>query len=1411
MEASAVKVLLIDDESDLLDVSRQFLELDPKFSPDTATSAADALKLIRLQDYDVIVSDYQMPGQDGIQLLKEIRGTGNKVPFILFTGKGREEVAIEALNAGADYYLQKGGDPRSQFAELQNMIVKSIQKHRMELDLRENEEKFKNIFNSANDSIHILNLDGRILEINNIGCDWLGYTKQEMLQKNVKDIDAKEYSRQVPARMKEVMERGYALFETEWVTRSGKVIPVEVSARKINYAGRPAILTVARDVTERKRNGQTLIENEVKFRTVADFTYDWEYWIAPDGHIIHCSPSCERITGYSSDELSHDPSLILEMVHPEDKPLLDKHLEMEMGAEPFEFDFRIITRKGEIRWISHACQAVFDDRERHLGRRVGNRDITERKRAEEAMRNIQAQLRIAMDLAKLVHWEYDVDKDLFTFDDQFYALYGSNEEKEGGQLMSSATYANRFVPPEEAGLVAEEIGKAISTTDANYVGQVTHTIIRSDGERRIINARFGVVKDAAGRTVKTFGANQDITERKRAEEELRESEKRYRLLVESAAEVILVLQDGMIRLVNPIAVAMTGFSEQEIMSKPFPSFIHPDDRAMVVERHQRRLRDEAVPARYTFRLLAKDGSTKWVEVSAITIEWDGRPATLNFLTDITERKRAEEELRRTSDRLSLATRAGGVGVWELDIINNKLTWDDQMFRLYGVQKEHFGGAYETWRACVLPEDLQQGDAEVQMALRGEKEFDTEFRVLWPDGTIRHIHALALVQRDASGQPLCLVGTNQDITERKQAEEKLRASEEKFRATIEQSSDGIIIIDADARIIEWSATQTKIFGYTRDEMLGRPIWEFQYAIFPEEQRTPIFLDRMKATMIDYFTHPDLSSALNFEYDVQSKDGCRKAVQMSMFSVATSGAKLYCAITHEITERKQAEEALRQSDERFQLANRVTFNAIWDWNLQTDAIWWNENFQTLFGYRAEEVEETIESWTNRIHPEDLDRVTVGIHAAIDSGRQSWSDQYRFRCKDGTYAEVDDRGYVVREASGKPVRMIGAMQDITERKRVEEVRIEREEYLRAILQTTADGFWMLDAEGNVTDVNETYCRMSGYTRDELLRLCISDLDAVEERAETAARVNRIIENGSEIFETRHRRKNGSVFDVEVSTTYMATDGGRLVCFCRDITERKRAEEALGESERKYRLLAENINDVIWTLNIATQRFTYISPSGEKLSGFTAEEAMRQTLKEVLHPDSYTEIIRLLPIWIEQFRRGGKVKMSRRDIIRQNRKDGSWVTVEIVSTLLQDDKGEITEVVGVSRDVTDRVSAEEALREANRKLNLLSSITGHDIDNQIMVVNGLLELCKLRGNDPDLAPYFDKMSRAAANVQEQIAFTKDYQELGIHAPAWVSVGRQTNDAFAMLHPPGVALEDGTDGAWRSWPICCWRRCPTI
>ncbi|MCX6690713.1 MAG: PAS domain S-box protein [Methanoregula sp.] len=212
---------------------------------------------------------------------------------------------------------------------------------------------------------------------------------------------------------------------------------------------------------------------------------------------------------------------------------------------------------------------------------------------------------------------------------------------------------------------------------------------------------------------------------------------------------------------------------------------------------------------------------EYFEIVTLVPHYKGEQVTGFFasIMDITKRKQAEEALLQLTERLSLATRAGGVGVWDYDVINNTLNWDDQMFALYGIQPEQFSGAYEAWQAGLHPEDRKRGDAEIQMALGGEKEFDTEFRVLWSDGSIHTLRALAVVQRDASGKPLRMIGTNWDITERKQAEDALRESEHEFRSLAEAMPQIVWVTRADGWNIYFNQQWVDYTGLSLEESYG----------------------------------------------------------------------------------------------------------------------------------------------------------------------------------------------------------------------------------------------------------------------------------------------------------------------------------------------------------------------------------------------------------------------------------------------------------------------------------------------------------------------------------------------------------------------------------------------------------------
>jgi len=266
-------------------------------------------------------------------------------------------------------------------------------------------------------------------------------------------------------------------------------------------------------------------------------------------------------------------------------------------------------------------------------------------------------------------------------------------------------------------------------------------------------------------------------ELRHAQLELDAQREKYFALFDLAPVGYLTLSGkGIVGDANLTAAHLLGVERRQLVGQPFSAFVFAADWDAYF-RHLLKLAKTAAPQTCELRLQRAAAEPFWARLESRpqgVVAADGEPLRYRLtFADIHERVLAEEALRQATDRLALATRAGGVGVWDYDTVNDTLTWDEQMFALYGITREQFGGAYEAWQAGLHPGDKERGDAEIQMALRGEKDFDTEFRVLWPDGTVRDIHALALVQRDASGRATHMIGTNWDITEIKLTEERLR--------------------------------------------------------------------------------------------------------------------------------------------------------------------------------------------------------------------------------------------------------------------------------------------------------------------------------------------------------------------------------------------------------------------------------------------------------------------------------------------------------------------------------------------------------------------------------------------------------------------------------------------------------------
>jgi PAS domain S-box-containing protein len=366
--------------------------------------------------------------------------------------------------------------------------------------------------------------------------------------------------------------------------------------------------------------------------------------------------------------------------------------------------------------------------------------------------------------------------------------------------------------------------------------------------------------------------------------------------------------------------------------------------------------------------------------------------------------------------------------------------------------------------------------------------------------------------------------------------------------------------------------------------------------------------------------------------------------------------------------------------------------------------------------------------------------------------------------------------------------SLSDVSNRKKMEESLQESEEKFREIFNLANDAIYLnelgLNFElGTFKDVNQAACRMLGYSHEEMLRMTFNDFVTHSQQPISEERWRHLIKEGTVRFEDLYRRADGNVIPVEVNALLVKIAGHPMaLTLVRDIAERKHIEEEQRLREETMRLV---LTSAPFPLMITNWDGTYIlDANSQAMMAFGLDIGQGEQVA-----DLFVEKIELATVMDILTKQGSLDGME----VSLYGKDGDrqW---HVLSARTISYPGE-ERLLLATYDITKRRVMEEALHEVNLKLGILNSITRHDITNQMTVLNGFIELGKQREKDPTLVSYFEKMSRAAINVQGQIAFTKDYQDMGVKAPLWVPIGQQTTVAFAILHPPGVMIEDATEG----------------
>ncbi len=622
-----------------------------------------------------------LPDGKGVFLLSTLRECGLPIPLVVITGQEDEESAVSALKAGANDYVVK----RSNYlAHLPAALKTALDRYRTEKSRHAK-------------PLRILYGDSNVVDVNLTKAHFMAHapfillhtvgSAQEILDrfteayekgngdaaKEAPSYDAIVLDYRLPDMSAlELLKVLRNVFQTDIPTIiiSGEASQeIAVQALRLgadDYIPKnkgylyqlPNAIENAFNRTQVEHERAALKASEEHFRRLIENSSDLIMVSDSNAIVRYCSPSIRRILGFEPEEIIG--RLSAEYIHPDDVPTLQAkfhHVITNPGVTFGPETVRFSHKDGSWRHME-AFATSTPEPTGGIAVIINSRDITERKEAEDALLNSQIRLAEAMELAQVVHWEGDPKDDVFIFNDSFYAFLGTTAEAEGGYRMRTADYAARFLLPEDAHLVATS--KEIMADIQEPFAQVENRIVRRDGQVRHIVTRARHIKDRSGSTIHIFGTNQDITERKKMEDTIQESETKYRGLVENSLVGVFIIQDGLFRFVNKRLCEIYGYTHEELTTNvPSLDFVHPDDRERVQEVMAHMLATQS-PTELAHKVIRKDGGSVHVKTFVSSILYEGRPAAAGTMIDTTREENLATQLRQAQKMEAIGTLAGGI-------------------------------------------------------------------------------------------------------------------------------------------------------------------------------------------------------------------------------------------------------------------------------------------------------------------------------------------------------------------------------------------------------------------------------------------------------------------------------------------------------------------------------------------------------------------------------------------------------------------------------------------------------------------------------------------------------------------------------------------------------------------------------
>ncbi|HPD76629.1 MAG TPA: PAS domain S-box protein, partial [Methanoregulaceae archaeon] len=1077
-----------------------------------------------------------------------------------------------------------------------------------EARLRKSEASIAGLFDAAPVGIGVVK-DRVLLRVNERLCRMTGYPREELEGKNTRFLYLDDADYAAAGRMREQAYRQDAppdSIEVHWKRKDGSVFDVRINAAVTDRSDPAApMIYSALDVTGKNREHAELLEAYRKVSATEEELKHRYDELAQSGQrilkseaeiagILRAAPVgiglvkgrvLKRvndkfcgITGYPPEELLGREARFL---YPDDDEYrkAGKFYTLGTGRNALtSVETRFLRKDGMVRDIQLFGTLIDPDNEA-AGHIFAALDITEEKKTREALR--AAYEKIALSEEELRN--------------QFEELARSEQELRRSEnaiagILRAAPVGIAVVDDRIFRQVNDHLCRIIGYSRGEIEGRSTRFIYPDDREYdrvaefyssgnhgNSLETRF-LCKDGTVREIQIFGtridpANSesgmiftalDITDRKKSEDALRESEEKYRTLIERAGEAITILQDGLHVYVNPRMASLVGIPVQDLLGRSFLNGIWPDDRELLRTRYAQRCAGEDVPDSYDFRLIGPGGKALWVHLSVAKIPWQGRPATLYMMTDITGLKEAEATLAENQQRMMRVLEKEPLAAAFVNNDGNVVFINERFRQVFGYSKDDIP-TLDAWWPLAYPDPAYRNhvreawtSALSQSADRRQGFGPAEYTITTKSGEERVAETSGITFDDG------FLATFVDITERRKAEEALKKNGEKFRIIAENMADQVTRIDRNRTILYATPSVFRQTGFPQEDYTGTDITLY---LHPED-RDRVIRDVQAAIG----RH---SSQVMIEFRYRHQDGTYHWYESETRLLYDAAGEYDGAIfaAREITRRKLTEEALQESEKRLNLAMEATSDGIFDWDMQKGTSYFSPRYLTMLGYGEDELPQSFWTWEGLLHPDDRDRALSVVSEYRTGKRESHAIEFRLRAKDGSWRWILSKAKLHgRTSDGAPIRMVGTHTDITDRKHAEEELLRSETKYRHILENMQDAYFQTDTKGIVTMANPSAARLYRYDSPDAMAgvMAVSLYKDLKLRAE----ILRKLEQAGGVIDItgQARRRDGTTFWASMNIQIRFDENGRVLgteAIVRDITERRMMEQVVTTANRKLNLL--------------------------------------------------------------------------------------------------------------------------------------------------------------------------------------------------------------------------------------------------